>query len=330
MVSSSLAGVLAARRIALNQRVTEVRHRMPSLDTAAFGAFVRHEVDAVCVAAEAVDRDGVERIVEAAFDIGLDLVGQGLAGPSARLPWVNRAWQQLATPAARLIAQSPVDALGAITNAVVRLGSVPGVRVDEWIDVTSSLASRCPDVASLRSLGAVCAWRAGMAHLREVALDHAGRLAPEVASAAAGSASMPWPELHERLKAQRWWNPVTGAVDPQGRTVGGFSGLGGPFATPPEVRVARDSFVAQSDGRHFLIVADAMGAVVLPASSGEFAAASAVAAREVSITPQGARIHDTQIAFPVPGDRMKAVASADSVALFSPWSHTIRVAPARP
>lgn len=329
MVSASLASVLAARRPALNQRVAEMRHRMPALDTAAFGAFVRHEIDAVCVAVEAVDPDAAERAVEAAFEIGLDLVGQGLAGPSARLPWVNRAWQALSGPTARLIAKSPVDALGAITNAVVRLGNVPGVRVDEWIDVTSALAVRCEDVASLRSLGAVCAWRAGMAHLREAALTHAGHLEPELAAAAVGSPATPWPVLHERLRTQRWWNPVTGTVDPQGRTVGGFSGLGGPFAAPPEVRVASESFVAESADRHFLVLADAMGAIILPASSSEFAAASMAPAQSVSITLQGARIHDTSIAFSVPGDRIKAVASVDSVALYSPWSHQIRIVPAR-
>jgi hypothetical protein len=328
MVSPSLAGVLAARRAALNQRVVETRHRMPGLDTAAFGAFVSHEIDAVCVAVDGADRHATERVVEAAFDIGLELVAQGLAGPAARVPWVNRAWQCLATPAAHLIASAPVDTLGAITNAVIRLGSVPGVRVDEWIDAVSALAARCESVEKLRSLGAVCAWKAGMTHLRHIALDHADHLGPELAAAALG-ASLPWPALRERLRNDGWWNPSTDAIDIQGQTIGGFSGLGGPFATPPEVRVGRDGFVAESAGRHFLLVADAFGAVVLPASPAEFAAATSDTARDVSITSRGARVHDTPVEFAVPADRMKAVANADSVAFFSPWSHLVRIVPAR-
>jgi hypothetical protein len=88
---------------------------------------------------------------------------------------------------------------------------------------------------------------------------------------------------------------------------------------------------AQADegGRRRLrLVADAFGAVVLPASSAEFADATSDAARDVSITSRGARVHDTPIVFAVPADRMKSVANADSVAIFSPWSHMVRIVPA--
>lgn len=328
MVSPSLAGVLAARRAALNQRVVETRHRMPGLDTAAFGAFVSHEIDAVCIAVDGADPHATERVVEAAFDIGLELVGQGLAGPAARVPWVNRAWQGLSAPAAHLIASAPVDTLGAITNAVIRLGSLPGVRVDEWIDAMSALAAHCESLEALRNLGAVCAWKVGMTHLRQVALDHADQLDPELAAAALG-ASMPWAALRERLRNDAWWNPSTNAINMQGRTIGGFSGLGGPFATPPEVRARRDGFVAESAGRYFLLVADAFGAMVLPASPAEFAGATCDTAGDVSITPRGDSVHDRPIGFAVPAERMKAVANGDSVAFFSPWSHLVRIVPAR-
>src|SRR5690606_29110487 len=83
MVSTSLAKVLAARRHAFNERVMEARHAMPGFDTTAFGVFVTHEIDAICVAVDAVDACASERVVEAAFDIGLGLVAQGLAGPAA-------------------------------------------------------------------------------------------------------------------------------------------------------------------------------------------------------------------------------------------------------
>jgi len=330
MVSTSLASVLAARRPVLNQSVTEARHRLPSLDTAAFSAFVATEVDAVCVAVEGVDALAATAAVEAAFGIGLDLVAQGLAGPAARIPWVNRAWQRLARPAAAVIARSPVEALGAITNAVVRMGSVPGVRVDEWIDEMATLAPRCATLDSLRSLGAICAWRAGMAHLRQGALAQAAQLDPELAAAAVGSPSTPWGQLHERLRGERWWNPATGELNARGHTVGAFSGFGGPFAFPPEVRAGADGFVVESAERHFLVMVDAFGAVILPASPAEFAQATSTIAPNVSISPRGARIHDKPIEFPGPGDRIKAVASTDSVALFSPWSHQIRIVPARP
>lgn len=330
MVSTSLAKVLAARRHAFNERVKETRHAMPGFDTAAFGVFVTHEIDAICVAVDAVDACASERVVEAAFDIGLGLVAQGLAGPAARLPWVNQAWRALSVPAARLMAVAPNDALALVTNAVVRLASVPGVRVGDWIDGMASLVERCDTLESLRSLGAVCAWRAGMAHLRRSALEHGDRLPPDLAAAAVGVPTATWSSLREPLQAMRWWQPAQGEVDRQGWTVGGFSGLGGHFGAPPEVRVRGDDFVVESAGRHFLVMADGFGAVVLPASAAEFADGSSTDARDLSMTPAGPRINDTVIRFAAPPDRMQAVASADSVALFSPWSHLIRIVPANP
>lgn len=329
MVSDTLAGVLASRRALLNQRVAEARHQQPGFDTAAFSAFASDTLDAVCVAVQAVDPLATGAAVEAAFEIGLTLVGQGLAGPKARLPWVDRAWKQLAASIARLIAQAPTETLGTVTNAVVRLSSVRGVRVEEWIDTMRALAGRCAVLDELRALGALCAWRAGMAHLREPALAQADRLDPALASAALGAPDVPWASLRERLAADRWWNPSIGAVDAQGQTLGGFSGMDGPFAVPPAIRAGAGHFVAESAGRHFLLMADAFGAVVLPAAANEFAQADAAAAPGVAITPRGGSVGGREIAFAVPGDRMQAVGRADSVALFSPWSHHVRIVPAR-
>jgi hypothetical protein len=329
MVSDALAGVLASRRALLNQRVAEARHRQPALDTAAFGAFVTGTLDAIGAAVDAIDPLATGAAVEAGFDIGLNLVGQGLAGPSARLPWVDRAWQALAPAVAPFIAQAPTETLGLLANAVVRLGNVRGVRVDAWIDHLRELAPRCRNLDDLRAIGALCAWRAGMAHLREPALAQAAQLDPALAAAAIGAPDTPWNDLHERLRTDRWWNPSTGDVNAQGQTVGGFSGLDGPFAVPPEVRGNAGHFVAESAGRHFLLMADAFGAVVLPASPGEFALAGATQAPGVAITPRGGSVHGREIAFAVPGERMKAVAGGDSVAFFSPWSHHVRIVPAR-
>jgi len=329
MVSDALASVLASRRTLLNQRVAEARHRQPSLDTAAFGAFVGDTLDKVCLAVHGVDTLATGAAVEAAFEIGLVLVGQGLAGPKARLPWVDRAWKQLATPIAGLVAQAPEETLGIVTNAVVRLSSVRGVQVEVWIDTMQALAQRCRDLDELRALGALCAWRAGMAHLRAAALAQAERLDPALASAALGAPDTPWATLRERLAADRWWNPATGSVDAQGQTVGGFSGMDGPFAVPPAVRTGAGHFVAESAGRHYLLMADAFGAVVLPAAADEFAQAGAAAPAGVSITPRGGSVHGREIVFSVPGDRLQAVSGADSVALFSPWSHHVRIVPAR-
>ncbi|MBD9369007.1 hypothetical protein [Xanthomonas sp. XNM01] len=341
MVSAVLAELLAARRPVLNQHVAQARRRWPSLDTAAFSAFVAQTLDPLCVAVARVDPAAVQPVGELAFELGLDLVGQGLAGPAARLPWVDQAWQRLAPAAAALLVQAPRETLGAISNAVLRLADVSGARVDAWIDAMAALAPGCRSVAQFRAVGALCAWRAGMAQLRRPALEQGDRLPAALAVAALGGEGDDWGMLRGRFEADRWWHPGMTGADRRGWTVGGFTGLGGPFAVPPRLRAVADGFVAESAGRCFLLMADAFGAVVLPASAEEFAAGSETPAE----VPAGAaalrRADGSDDAGPAaaaaaaavdfaPRGSVRAVAGGAGVALCSPLSHHVRLLPGMP
>lgn len=327
MLSPVLTGLLANRRSLLNQHVAAARQRWPTLDTAAFSVFVAQTLDPLCVALAAADEAAMPAATEVAFELGLALVGQGLAGPAARLPWVDICWQQLAEPAARLIAAAPLETLGALSNAVVRMHEVPGVRVEAWLQRMRALAARCDSTVQLRSVGALCAWQAGMAHLRVAALAQADGLPPALASAALGIEEADWPAARKQLDGARWWHPRGAAAISQGQTVGGFTGLGGPFATPPELRASDEGFIARSGERHFLLIADAFGGVVLPASAAEFAAARATPAAQLSFDSQGALIGTTRIRYAAPADGLAAVAGPAGIALYSPWSHQVRLLP---
>lgn len=326
MVSPLLANVLAARRPLFNQMVAEARHRAPGMDLSAFRAFVSDTLDPMCVALGKVDEQATVATIEAAFGIGLDLVAQGLAGPGARQPWIDRAWRQLATPMRHLLATAPADILGTVTNAVVRLGGVPGANVEQWIADLSTLAPSCATLDALRTVGALCAWRAGMAHLRVAALDQAGRIEPSLAAAAVGASGRAWAELEPRLRADRWWHPDHG-VATQGRAVGGFTGFGGPFAVPPVARATADGFVVQSGERYFLVVCDAFGAVVLPATAAEFTQADTGSVTTLPITPHGVNVTGHDVAVRMPGDTVSAALGRHSAALFSPLTHYLHVLP---
>lgn len=327
MVSSVLAGALAARRSLFNQRVAEARHRWPGFDTAALSAFLTQTLDPVCVAVAQVDAAATLAVAETGFDIGLELVAQGLAGPAARLPWVDAAWQQLATPAAALIARAPLQVLGALSNAVVRMDSVPGVRVPDWIAAMQPLTARCTSGAQLRAAGALCAWQAGMVQLREAALAQSTQLPDDLVAEALGVAEGQVDAVRQQLQRERWWNPRTQAVEAQGQLLGGFTGLGGPFAAPPELRASALGFIARSGERHHLLLADAFGAVVLPASAAEFAAASAVPARAAVVDAQGVQIGACHVRFAAPDEGLQMMTGPAGIAIHSPYSHHVRVVP---
>lgn len=315
--------MLGARRTLLNQAVADARHRWPSLDMAAFSSFVTHTLDPLCQAVHRHDPAATMGACEAAFGIGLELVAQGHAGPKARLPWVDQAWRSLAPAVAPLLAGEPRETLGTISNAVIRLGSTPGVRTPQWIDAMAAHAGACGTLLALRDLGALCAWQAGMVQLRTPTLASLHALpAPLVAAVLGADAGDP-AGLRARLQQDRWWNPQHGGVDPAGHRVGGFTGLDGPFAEPPQVRAVADGFVVLSAGQHFLLLADAFGAVLLPAGANEYAAARTDGPAAGAI----ARLGVQWMAPALTKDDLCAVAGPAGIVLFSPWSHHVHVLP---
>ncbi len=330
-VSPLLAGLLAAGRDHFNARVAEVRRRQPSFDAPAFAGFVRTAIDplAQCVDALAPGRTGA--VVVAAFDIALELVAQGLAGPGARSDALDRAWLALAPGLAPRIAADPFEVLGTLSNAIVHLGGVPGARVDAWIAGMAALASHADSNASLRALGQVLAWRAGLAHFRDGALACADALPAATALLAVGAApAAQWPQVRDALRADPWWSPDPARREAvqRGIAFGSFSGFGGRFAAPPEVRADSLGLLVRSADRTFLLRADACGAVLLPADAAEFdQAASTLAGPPFRLDGTCLTVGPRRIDLDLPADGLAIAASTHTLAVSSPWTHAIRLVP---
>jgi hypothetical protein len=330
-VSQALATVLANGRPHFNTRVQEARHRHPSFDTRAFAAFLADALDPIATAVAALAPDRTADVVVAAYDLALELVAQGLGGPAARNPAAQRAWIDVAPRCPRLLAQHPVDVLGLLGNAALHVAAVAGARLDEWLAGMARHVEAVQDLAQLRALGQLLAWRAGLAHFREGALAAAHALPPALALAAVGAdANEAWGVVQARLREEPWWDPDTQRREAAeaGREAGAFAGFGGPFAQPPSVRKAPHGFWVRSGDRHWLLVADACGAVLLPATAAEFDAAPAPAA------PARARLHGTQLMIKarpyeldLPAEALVLVESGPTAALTSPYTHAIRLWP---
>ena len=314
MISSSFAAILASGRAQFNARALEARRSFPALDMQAFGAFLQDGVDPVvqAVAAAAPDRAGSFTL--AAYDMALELVGHGLAGPAAKSPFLSAVWRELAPRFAPLLAVMPVDALGMLSNAAIHLGGVPGARTGQWQDEMAAIAPQVATLAQLRAVGQVLAWRAGVAHFRLGAIAAADTLPPALALAACGESQLDWPALRAQLLHQPW----RGNAD--GIEFGAFAGLGGQFDTPPVARACADGFVVSAGERFYLLVADAHGAVLHGATADEFAQASG----DVSAAVQaGAR----QLAPDLPAGEIALAANAHTLAITSPYTHAIRLLP---
>jgi hypothetical protein len=328
MVSPAFASLLAQGRAEFNRRTVEAARRHPGFDHGALRAFLADGVDALV---QAVSAAAPERALAAAFDaydIAIELTGLRLVGPGARSTALPEAWRTPLPRLAGLVAREPAAIIGLVSNAALHLETIPGVRAGQWIAELAALAPRIESSAQLLSVGQLLAWRAGAVHFRAGALAAADSLPEALALAAVGDAGAgSWVALRARIEAEPWWRAGDGIGLAQ-REAGAFSGLGGMFGAPPAVRAAPGGFYVESDGRHFLLLADAYGAVLVGASGEEFAQAGA-AAGTVAFTVEGGQlaIGRQRIALDLPAEGLAVCASAGTLAITSPFTHAIRLVP---
>lgn len=287
MLCDTLVSVLRSSRADFNARVARAKRAHPGLDEAAFGAFVRERIDPlVRLAAE----DRALEVIDVAWDQGLELVAQRLAGPQPRHPWVNEAWSRLGV----LMAAAPRRLIPALSNAAHHLATTPGARPGQWLDLMERVGQVAADVDTQLGAGQVAAWRAGMAHYREPAVALLRSLDPDVARLALGADSR---HLIEAAAAGPWIE--TPADGREILRVGGFRGFGGLFIAPPLVRAADDQLLVRSGDDAWLLIADSFGATFQRIATPEFEAASTSPCDR----PLPADIGRMRIAPPAPGTR---------------------------
>lgn len=308
-LSVVLVRELAAARPRFNALVATARRARSGFDTAALADAVATRLDPLAMAVEAVVPDRTALVVDAGFALSVTLVDHALSGERRLL--VDRVWREVAVPLAAVVAERPEPALAMLTNAALKLAATPGARVDEWMVRMAGLAPLI-DAETLAGAGQVVAWRAGMAHYRDGALAAADAL-PEALALAAIGVEGSWTQVRAALAADRWWTPQGRAV---GTRFGGFTGFGGPFAAPPEVRGGAEGVFVRSTTRVGLLVADAWGATLHPADVAEFDAARA-ASRAPAVPPG------------LPADDLRAAITADTIVFASPHSHFVEIKPWR-
>lgn len=323
-LSPALIQAMASARPALNATVAAARGARPGFDTGALGAAVRGQLDPVVAAVASVAPGRVDAVAVAGFEMIVALVGRRLIGPGAQDGAVDRLWTDVAPAYAGLIAASPVAALGGLTNAATRIAATRGARIDDWLSAMRGLAPLV-DADTLRPAGQVAAWRAGMTHYRQGAL-HAADTLPEALALAAVGATGRWTDVRGRLATDRWWSP---GGESDVIVFGGFAGLGGPFAEPPLLAAGADGFLVRSGGDHGLLIVDACGATLHPATADEFDRAASTPAIRPTIERDGVRAGDRIIPLDLPAEGLTIATTSDSIAVASPFSHFVTVHPWR-
>jgi len=331
MISESLTFVLRSGRETFNAKFKDARRRFPDLDASAFQDFLRTTLDSVVQRADRLSRDQLTTVIQAAYDAGLQLVGERLAGPGARRRTVEEGWIQILPPAQSLVAAAPERALAAISNALNVLAATPGVRVSQWAEKMADLAPACGDLDTWLKVGQVLAWTCGMAHLRRGALELAQTLPDALALAALdASPGSSWPTLLQRLQSDLWFNPASPApVSARGVRVvaraGAFRGFGGKFPEPPLVGSFGEQLIVKSGEAHWLLVADVFGATLHHATPEEFklGPASGNLPKELKLDRTQLTWRGQSLPLPVEGEITSAAAVPGTLALTSNLTHAV-------
>ncbi len=287
-------------------------------------------LDELAVAVNAIDPEQLGPVISVAYDVGLELVGQKLAGPSARSPEIEDAWRRILPVIAKLVSAAPAKIIPAVCNAIHQIATTSGTRAIDWISAMAHYGQQGDDVDTVLKLGQVAAWRSGMAHFRIGALAAADDLPEHLALAAVSAApGVSWASLRERLGASPWFDPAHVDNPPAtlrlvGR-VGSFRGFGGLFGQPPVVTATEQHILARSDENCWVLTADCFGATFhrIPLEEFQFATQQARLPTDLELGNSQISLNGSSLKVPAAGDITSVAANVSTLALTSRLTHSI-------
>lgn len=213
---------LAAGRERYNAQFRLARHRAKQLDANAFLTLLRDSLGPAVDAAAAAGGDSVV-VTDALLDLAFATHGRPPAGLDRLLPAL-----------ARFVAAEPRRVPVAMANALLHVQS------SDWVTTMTTVAPSLSTVDELLDVGAVAAWRHGLAALRTSALEAARRVSPSVLTAVLGTSDV------DALVVDPWFTGEDLGLRVV-RRVGAFRGFGGTFVRPPRVFTSHGQWHA-SDG----------------------------------------------------------------------------------
>lgn len=256
-----LADALQAQRERCNAAFAQARHLHPRLDAAAFADHLCGRLAPIIDAVAAVAPARVPDVTTALYDLSLEMMGADLL----RRPEIDGVWQRLLPTLPRQVSESPRRLTAALSNAAMQVATVGAERAASFVEAMRG-AGEGLSLDALLTYGQVLAWRKGLAHYRESALEAALSLPADVAARAlgVGPTRADTHRLLEDLHADRWLDPsVAPAPAPSLKLMaraGAFRGFGGLFRRPPIIRTADDQLYAIDGDTTWLLCADVFGA----------------------------------------------------------------------
>lgn len=276
LITGPLAEALAANRERFNALAAQTFHNNPGLDSSGFEAVVREQLQPLVDAVEAVAPERARKAAGQLFEIALTLFGQRYLGSGSRTPLLPALWQHLLPKVALLLAQSPRRVAGSLSNAAINIGQEDAGIGQRWLKRLHSIASGFGTVDELLDASLLLAWRAGLPHYRETALERWKMLPDRLKLPCIGiEADDPPPPMDalQQALANPWHPPhlagrqIDVRLTVVGKT-GRFRGLGGQFGEPPLLAGDGTDIIAYDGEGSFSIWADCFGLSLRRAAPG--------------------------------------------------------------
>ena len=282
MKSSALKLFFQAERDTCNQLVASVRHQSPLLDTNDFNWFITNCLDPLMCHLDKQSNQATFPVAHAGFIHGLELASLNWLKSDVKKDVILKTWNQFYPEILPIIDVAPHKVFAETSNVFSHLLGFGHERPLKWLALMSSILSELDSRDSLKKAGFVCAWLAGLAHLRGPALAQIETLAEPVVRALFGLSNAHDLKRHlAELKNNRWYKGLRfqGNADDSSpnveKRIGNCNLLGGEFPLPPQAFAAGGQLFITSGKLAWRLYADAYGATLVPFDPGELAEISA-------------------------------------------------------
>ena len=199
-------------------------------------------------------------LIKACFTALLELALQDSSLQLPRSQQVFQFWLDTIPNASELFLKNPSPLIASLANSILFLSEYEGVRIEEYIKNIKQCLPLCKDIETLKRIGVVASWIAGLASIRSQALTHLPILPEEISRILFKDSSLSTRELAEIWKKNPWFNSGTTSNAKSKYCVsGGFSGFGGTFLKPPFIEAQEETFLLSDGYKHWQLSADIFG-----------------------------------------------------------------------
>ena len=277
LVKGFFATFLQENREQLNQKFLLAQQQHPSLQAEFFYKYLQTYLYPFTNSLAKSSPEKAQEFAQKGYELILFLLCKEFIGPNCKAQHVKEAWEQIFSIADPYIQVEPYAISKALTNAIINFHLQYQKPSKSWLELLSQYP-KDRDWQSFLNFGLIASWRCGLAHYQESAQNLLQQLdAEELAilftlppekiqreSFLQTLSEKPWLSPQKIMQKRNSYNSLSL------RTLGGFSGYGREFSTPPEIALLAENIIITSGASDYRLFVDQFGLILLKTNAHHF------------------------------------------------------------